>query len=288
MQEKTKQIMLDILAAVFGSAFVAIGVALFTAPNNIAPGGVSGLATAVASLLNNKVTIGILSLIFNIPIVIMGLKKLGLRPIITTLLATVLLSVFIDLAGMISKGYTNNTLMAAVAGGVFCGIGTGILFIRGSSTGGTDLLSLVLKVYFPNMEVGRILLIVDGLVVLFAVIIFHDIEVALYSVVTIFVSSRVVDAIVQGIDYAKVVYVITEKGEELSRVLIEKTDRSTTIIPAQGGYTGRDKSVLMIVVRRNEFYQTLGIIKEVDRAAFIIATSATEVHGEGFKPIEKD
>lgn len=284
-KERIRQILLDIASAVIGSALVGAGIAFFTAPNDIAPGGVSGLATAVSAIFGGKVSIGLLSFVFNIPIVILGLKRLGLKPILTTLFSTVLLSVFIDWFGSMYAGYTNNVLMASVAGGVATGLGTGILFIRGASTGGTDLLSLVLKTFFPNVDVGRLLLILDGCVVLVAVIVFKNIEVALYSAVTIFIGSKVVDAIVQGVDHAKVIYVVTEKGEEISRKLLSDIERGVTVIPAKGGYTNRDKSLLMVVVSRNEFAQTLGIIRSVDRESFVFASSATEVHGEGFKPL---
>ena len=285
-KERIRNFIIDVLIVLIGSALVGAGIALFTAPNRIAPGGVSGLATAVSSLLGGKISIGILSLIFNVPIVILGLKKLGLRPILTTLFATVLLSGFIDLFAAVFPVYTANTLMAALVGGVLCGAGTGILFVRGTSTGGTDLLSLVLKVYFPSMEVGKLLLLVDGLVVLFAVLIFKDIEVALYSIVAIFASSKTVDAIVEGVEYGKVIYIITDKGEQIRQTLLTETKRGVTVVPVKGGYTGGEKTMLMIVTGRFEFSKTIRIVTELDKQAFIITTNATEVHGEGFKPID--
>ncbi len=163
------------------------------------------------------------------------------------------------------------------------GAGTGLLFIRGASSGGTDLLTLIVKVFMPNADMGKILLVIDGTVVVIATLIFWDIDVALYSIVTIFVSTKVVDAIVQGVDYARLLYVITEKGEMICETLMDRIDRGVTIIPAKGGYTKKDKQILMVAAGRNQYAQTLRVIKETDKDAFIIATSATEVHGEGFK-----
>ena len=282
-KDKAKEFALDILIAVLGGAFVAAGIAMFTVPNDIAPGGVSGFATALSYLLENKVGVGLITILMNIPLLALALKCFGVRPLISTLIATGVSSIGIDIFAAFLPPYTNNPLLAAVLGGVLIGIGTGILFVRSASTGGTDLLSLIMKHYFPNLEASKTLLAIDGFVVLFAVIVFHNIDVALYSIVTIFVTSKVVDAIMQGVDHAKVIYVVTEKGEEINRKLAEDIGRGVTLLPAKGGYTGREKQLLTVIVKRHEFAQTLGTIKGVDSDAFIFITDATEVHGEGFK-----
>ena len=272
---------LDLLYSVAGSALVALAVAVFTVPNDIAPGGVSGLATALAYL--TPISVGVWALVLNVPLLLAAWRMLGLRALTMTLLATLLLSVFIDLFGAILPGYSNNELLAAVAGGVLSGLGVGILFLRGISTGGTDLAALLLKKPFPNVPNGIMLLLIDAGVVAVAVLIFRDIEVALYSAITIYLSSKVIDALAQGVDYAKVIYIITERGEEISRVLNEQTGRGTTLLSAQGGYTGKDKQMVVTVTRRNVLAQTLRLIKQTDPAAFTYVTDSTEVHGEGFK-----
>ena len=250
-------------------------------PNDIAPGGVSGLATALAYI--SPISVGAWTLLLNVPLLLAAWRLLGLRPLVFTLLATVLLSVFIDLFGYLLPGYTNNVLLAAVAGGVLSGLGVGLLFLRGISTGGTDLAALLLKKPFPNVPNGIMLLVIDALVVAIAVVIFRDIEVALYSAITIYLSSKVIDALAQGVDYAKVIYIITERGEEISRVLNERTDRGTTLLSAMGGYTGKSKHMVVTVTRRNVLAQTLRLIRETDPAAFTFVTDSTEVHGQGFK-----
>lgn len=276
-----KGFLLDLVYSVLGSAVVALAVAVFTVPNDIAPGGVSGLATALAYI--SPISVGVWTLLLNVPLLLAAWRLLGLRPLIFTLLATVLLSVFIDLFGYLLPGYTNNVLLAAAAGGVLSGLGVGLLFLRGISTGGTDLAALLLKKPFPNVPNGIMLLVIDALVVAIAVVIFRDIEVALYSAITIYLSSKVIDALAQGVDYAKVIYVITERGEEISRVLNERTDRGTTMLSAMGGYTGKSKHMVVTVTRRNVLAQTLRLIRETDPAAFTFVTDSTEVHGQGFK-----
>ena len=276
-----KGLLLDIFYSVLGSALVALGVAVFTVPNDIAPGGVSGLATALAYI--SPISVGVWALMLNVPLLLAAWRLLGLRPLIMTLLATVLLSFFIDFFGAVLPGYANTALLAAVAGGVLTGLGVGLLFLRGISTGGTDLAALLLKKPFPNVPNGIMLLIIDATVVAIAVLVFRDIEVALTSAIAIYVSSKVIDALAQGVDYAKVIYTITDHGEEVSRVLNLYTDRGTTLIPAQGGFTGKDKQLIITVTRRNVLVQTLRLIKQTDPAAFTFVTDSTEVHGEGFK-----
>lgn len=284
MKQSARAWALDILLLVAGSALVAAGLVLFTIPNDIAPGGVSGLATALAFV--SPVSVGVWTLLLNIPLVMLAWWKLGFRPLAKTILATVLLSGFIELFSRILPPYSNNVLLASVLGGVLCGVGMGAIFVRGATTGGTDLISLLLNRAFPNLSVGSLLLIVDATVVVFAVFVFRNIEVALYSIVTIFATTRTIDAIMQGVDHAKVIYIVTERAEDILALLAEELGRGVTVLQGRGGYTKRDKHVLMLVVRRNSFAQTLKSIKQIDKQAFIFVTDATEVHGEGFKPME--
>ncbi len=263
---------------------VAAGLVLFTIPNDIAPGGVSGLATALAYL--SPISVGVWTLLLNIPLIALAWWKLGFRPLIKTIVATLLLSGLIELFLRILPPYSNNVLLASVLGGVLCGVGMGIIFVRGGTTGGTDLVSLLLNRVFPNVSVGALLLIVDATVVVFAVLVFRNIEVALYSIVTIFANTRTIDAIMQGVDHAKVIYIVTERGEDILALLADELGRGVTVLQGRGGYTRRDKNVLMLVTRRNSFAQTLKAVKTIDKKAFIFVTDATEVHGEGFKPME--
>ena len=276
-----KGFLLDLVYSVLGSALVALAIAVFTVPNDIAPGGVSGLATALAYI--TPISVGVWALMLNVPLMLAAWRLLGPRPLTLTLLATVLLSFFIDLFTYFLPGYSNNELLAAVAGGVLSGLGVGILFLRGISTGGTDLAALLLKKPFPNVPNGIMLLLIDASVVVIAVLVFRDIEVALYSAIAIYLSSKVIDALAQGVDYAKVIYIITEHGDEISRVLNERTDRGTTLVSARGGYTGGDKHMVITVTRRNVLAQTLRLIRQTDPKAFTFVTDSTEVHGEGFK-----
>ena len=279
-EKKGIQVLYDILVCIIGSALVGTALSVFTIPNEIAPGGISGLSTALAYVLGVRVSV--LSLVLNIPIMLAAYRLLGKRSFFYTLLSTALLSGFIELASFLPV-YTGNILIAAVYGGVLSGIGIGILFLRNITTGGTDLIALMLHKAFPNVPNGTILAVIDGIVVLIAVLVFQKIEVALTSVLTIYFSSKVIDLIAQGVDYAKVIYIVTDKGKELSAVLNSSTDRGNTVIKAFGGYTGAEKQLVITVTRRNVLAQTLRLIHATDPAAFTFVTDSTEVHGEGFK-----
>ncbi|MDO4572608.1 MAG: YitT family protein [Clostridia bacterium] len=284
MKQSLRAWLIDALAIVAGSALLAAGLVLFTIPNDIAPGGVSGLATALAHI--TPVRVGLWSLLLNLPIIALAWWKLGFLPIVKSIAATILYALFIDLFSPLLPAYSNNPLLAAVLGGVLTGAGMGVIFVRGASTGGTDLVSLMLGRVFPGFSIGTLLLFVDALVVIFAVCVFRDIEVALYSIVTIFAATKTIDAIMQGVDHAKVLYVVTERGGEVLALLAGELGRGVTVIEAQGGYTRRSKQMLTLVMRRSDFSATLKAVKRADPAAFLFVTNASEVHGEGFKPLE--
>lgn len=276
-----KDLVIDILLSLVATAIMGLAYAVFTIPNDIAPGGVSGLATALADII--PLSVGVLSLLFNIPLLILCWKSMGIRNLVFTLMCTAFLSFFIDFFDTVIPGYTNNVMLASLYGGVISGFGIGLLFLRGLSTGGTDLFALLIKKVFPNTPSGTLLLMTNAAVVVVAMLIFQNLEVGLYSVITIFVSSKVIDAITTGVDYAKVIYVITSKGEYLASQLMEVASRGTTLLPAVGGYTKEEKQMVMIVTRRSTVSTCLRTIRKADPSAFAFVVDSNEVHGEGFK-----
>ena len=276
-----KDLAFDLIFTVLGTALVGFALAMFTIPNDIAPGGVSGLATALAFI--TPIHVSVWTLMMNIPLMIAAWRRLGARAIFFTLISTVLLSFFIEIGTLYLPQYRSNVLVASLMGGVVSGLGMGMLFIRGVSTGGTDLLALILKKLLPNVPTGTLLMFVDAAVVVAATLIFRDFDVAIYSAITIFTTSKVIDTITQGVDYAKVIYTVTERGDEVVRTLNAFTDRGTTLIPAVGGYTGGGKQIVMTVTKRNVLAQTLRLIRQADPKAFTFVVDSTEVHGEGFR-----
>ena len=276
-----RAVLIDLVYTVVGTALVGFALSMFTVPNDIAPGGVSGLATALAYI--TPIRVSAWTLMMNIPLMIAAWRKLGPRAIFYTLIATLLLSFFIEIGERFLPKYISDTLVASLMGGVVSGLGMGMLFIRGISTGGTDLLALILKKLLPNLPTGTLLMFVDATVVVIATLIFRDFDVAIYSAITIYVCSKVIDALTQGVDYAKVIYTVSSHGEEIARALNENTDRGSTLIPAFGGYTGESKQIVMTVTRRSVVAQTLRLIRQTDPKSFSFVMDSTEVHGEGFR-----
>ncbi|MDL2236041.1 YitT family protein [Christensenellaceae bacterium OttesenSCG-928-L17] len=281
MSKNIRTILIDSLFILIGTSVTALGIAVFTIPNRIAPGGLSGLATAISYI--SHIPVGMLTLALNVPLLIIAWRRMGLRALFKTLVSTVLLSVFIDIFSAHLPHYTNNVLLAALTGGVVTGAGMGLLLLRGISTGGTDLIGLMVHKSRPTFSLGQLLMALDTLVVLIAVLVFRDLEVALYSVVTLMVASKTIDALQQGIDHAKVIYIITGEGERILQSLAGDMGRGVTVLPARGGFTGEEKMMLMTIARRSEVASTLQIVRTLDSAAFTILSDASAVYGEGFK-----
>ncbi len=286
--------MWDAVSIIFGCMIMAFGMVMFTIPNNIAPGGLSGLATALSYLISEtlgvSVGVGVLTFAMQVPIILIAMKMFGLKALITTLITAIAYSGSIELVSLIPNLYTHtdNLLLAAVMGGAAIGLGVAILFMRGLATGGTDTVSMVLRVKFPRIRAGSLMMAVDAVVVLVAVIIFGNIEVALYSGIGIFVMGKVIDAVMQGFDYARVFFIITDRDEAILHALAEEMGRGVTEIRVRGGYTHEDKKMLMTVARKGDVSLTLKLIKRVDPGAFLIMFNATEVIGKGFKDIAKE
>lgn len=279
--KKIRAALADILFIIVGCALIALGLSVFTVPNNIAPGGLSGIATAVAHLTGMPV--GTLTLLFNIPLIIIAWRRLGFKPLIKTVAATLLLSVLIDVFGEIIPPYTSNVLFAALISGVIMGLGMGLLLVRGISTGGTDLIGLLVKRVRPAFSMGQLLMAIDTVVVIFAVFVFKDIEIALYSVFTIAVTSKTIDAVQEGIDHAKVIFIVTAQQDAILNKLADEMGRGVTVLPARGGFTREEKAMLMTIARRSEVTSTLQVVRALDPEAFTILSDASAVYGEGFK-----
>ena len=207
-QQKKRDVLLDVLTVLFACPLISAAIAVFNVPNDIAPGGVAGLSTALAEVFP-PISVGVWMVMLNTPLLLAAWRRFKRRALVMTLAATGSVAVLVDIFGLLLPAYSNNPLLAAIAGGTFTGLGAGLLLQRGISTGGTDLLALLLRRIFPNLRTGMLMLCIDISVVTFAVIVFKDIEVALYSAIAIFIVSKIVDAIAQGVDYAKVIYTVT-------------------------------------------------------------------------------
>jgi len=302
----------DYLLIFIGSLITALGINIFIVPNKIAPGGVSGIATVIYYISNQTLPVGTVMLILNVPLFIIGFKYIGKRFIARTLVSTILLSFLIDVthsvslhiynnylvtsfnlpadssvsAAVLTTGYSTDILLHAIFGGVLMGIGLGIVLRSGATTGGTDLAAKIMNHFVPGLTVGQYLLLIDGGIVLLAAVTFKSVLLALYSIITLFLTSKTIDAIVEGVNFAKSVYIISDKTDEIANAIMKELERGVTSLKGKGMYTRKDRDVLLCVLRRGQLTQLKQIVKSIDPKAFVILSDVREVLGEGFKTYE--
>ena len=271
---------------ILGSTLFALGFALFLAPNSINTGGISGLAMVLVEVLGIG-SVGSLSSLVNLPLFVLGGLKIGRRFFAGSLLGMLLSSVLIDAFSGLSFA-TPEPLLGVLYGGVICGFGLGVVFVSGTSTGGSDILVRLLKLRYRNVPIGQISMIFDGLVVILTGIAFQDVSKALYSGVTVFLCGKMVDAVVYKFDYSKVALIISPAYEAIAGEIGKKLDRGATFLHAEGSYSGNSTKVVLVAVKKQQLAELTELVSELDPNAFIIVQEAHQVLGDGFKRYSKD
>lgn len=272
----------DYLVIAAGAAAYALSVAFFTAPNGIAPGGVTGLATVLHTVL--YVPIGATALVFNIPLFVWGAIESGTRFIFRTVFATALVSLFIDAFSLFVVSYQGDLIIASIFGGILGGSGMGLIFLRGGSTGGTDIIARNVNARYPHISVGSIVLLTDAVVITLSALVYGSLENALYAVITIFTSAKMIDAVVFGFsrDNGKLLIIVTADAPAAADAIITRADRGVTVLSAHGGYSKSPLGVILCAVRPHDVYRVKTTVTDVDSSAFIITTTATAISGNGF------
>lgn len=277
-----KQTIIDYIIIAIGAFIFSFGIAMFTSPNNIAPGGVSGIGTMLNHLFN--IPIGSVIIAVNIPLFIFSFKKFGRSFFKKSLFATFLTSSLIDILPFIlEKHYVYSPLLASIFGGVSIGVGVGIIFLRGGTTGGADILAKLIRLKYPHFSLGTLVFIIDAIIVISTLFVYGSIEALLYSTVSFFVTSRAVDAIIFGAARSKMLLIITTQPQQIAKRIMNDIQHGVTLIPASGAYTNEEKTILLSVVRPNEVAEINKIVKEIDRSAFTVITESNEVFGYGFQ-----
>lgn len=275
-----KHIILEISGTILGAFIIAIAVSLFLLPNKLSSGGVAGIATITYYLFN--MPMGISMLIINIPLFLMSILKIGKAFFVKSIIGTISLSVFIDILDKITP-LTEDKFLACIYGGILMGVGTAIILKVNSSTGGTDLFSYIAKIYKPTMKVGEIIFLIDIAIVALNMIFLREIEIGLYSAIAIYLMGKIIDILFEGIYFTKLIYIVSDKTEEIAKKIGEELGRGTTGIYGKGMYTNKDKLLLMCAVTRKDVARTMQIIKKIDKNSFVIVTNSREVLGLGFK-----
>lgn len=280
--KKVQTIAVDYLVIAAGAVLYAMSVVIFTAPNNIAPGGMTGVATMLNYLFS--LPLGTMIFVLNIPLFIWGAIENGISFLTKTIIGTALVSVSIDVLTPILPIYTGDAILAAGFGGVLHGIGLGLIFYRGGSTGGTDIVALNIHKHFPFVSTGTIILITDIAILVMVFFVYQSIESVLYALLTIFVSIKVIDAVSYGTSRGngKLMFVITDYHSKVSDGIMQNLHRGVTLLSGKGAYSGTNKQIIMCAVRPQEVYKITSIIKSIDSHAFVIVTTAGIIKGEGF------
>lgn len=271
-----------------GSIVYSVGIGLLLDPNGLAPGGMIGIAMILSRVLSRAgigmLGTGILYFVLNIPIMILGVIKLGIRFMASSFLVVVLNSVVIDSLSHYGA-VTNDRLLAAVVGGALVGIGLGLIFLAGTTSGGMDIIIKLIKKKHPHMKTGFLFMAIDLSIVALTGIVFRDFDLAMYAAIAVFVSGRAMNYVLYGSDEARLIFIISKENVSIAHLILESLEAGVTFLHGNGAYTGEDKNVIMCVVRRNVVPKLQEIVKSADERSFMIITSANEIYGEGYKNI---
>ncbi len=267
-----------------GAVIYAMGIALFLDPNHLAPGGLTGIAIILNQFL--PLETGTIIFLFNVPLIIWGYLKLGRTLIFRTFYCVLVTTTLID---SINKTYggaiTNDLIISAIAGCGMVGIGIGLIMKQGSTTGGSDIIVRLLRKKFPHIKTSALFSVFDYTVVAISAIVFKDIVLALYALIAVTVSAYVLDKVLYGTDEAKLLYIISDQSQPITEKLLKDLEVGVTFIQGKGAYSGKEKDVIMVAMRKVLAPKAEEIVKEVDPTAFMIITSASEIYGQGHKNI---
>lgn len=272
--------MLDLLCDLAGSFFYATGIYIFARAANFAPGGVSGLALIINYLWG--LPIGFMTLILNVPLVLISYRFVGKKFLLKTMRSMIVCTIFLDIVFPHFPVYTGNQFLAALYSGVFLGTGLAFFYMRGSSSGGTDLLTMSIKVLHPHLSVGAVTLAIDVVIILLGWPVFQNVDAVLYGMVATAVTSIVMDKLLYGVGAGKLVLIVSGRGQAVADYIAEKYNRGSTMCDVLGTYTGEKRQMLFCACSMTEAYKIRSAAYHIDKNSFVMITEASEVFGEGF------
>lgn len=267
------------LFAIIGTMVTGFAIGAFLTPNMIVGGGASGISTILFHTFG--IQPGVSFFIINILFLLIGLTILGRQFILKTLIGITLLSLFTQIFSLFPI-YTENLILSAIFGGVLYGLGIGMSFAAGASTGGTDIIGRIIQTKFSFVPIGKMLLFVDGIIIIISFAIFNNIELTLFGIFTLFVSSYSIDFIIGKLNVSRIAFVITGKGEEISKTLVSTSPRGVTLIDVKGVYTDSEKQMLFCALKESESEEFQRKILEIDKSAFIVFSESQRIKGNGF------
>ena len=277
---KIKNILRDLFLVVSGSAIFSISVNMFSSPNNIVQGGLTGIGTVMNYLFS--LPIGAVMLVLNIPLFALALKQLRLKFVIKTVISTFIFTSLIDLGAYIIPAYKGDVLLGCIFCGVLSGVGLALVFLTGSTTGGTDIIAMLIRKKRPDISVGNIMLLADLGVIGLSFLVYGKIESIMYAVIVIFISAKAIDFVLYGREHTKLILIITTRKEQLLSSILLEIGRGASVIPVTGGYTGKEKNLILCAAKKIEIREILRLTADSDPEAFTVICDAGQVIGKGF------
>ena len=281
MKKKILKRLLDLIIVATGSAIFALSVVLLLNPYNIVPGGITGISMLIFELFP-VLPIGTMILILNVPVFIISWRLLGREFLLYSGFGILISSILIDVLGNVLPPIEIEPFLAAIFGGLLMGIGLGIMLMRGATTGGSSMIARLLKIPFPSMNIGSLLLIIDGVIAIAAGFVFGSANNMLYAIITIYISAKAIDGLLYGLNVERMAFIISEHIPEIVKEISARLHRGATILHGEGSYSGEERKIILCAVKRQQIATLKNLIKEVDPKAFMILTEAYEVLGEGF------
>ncbi len=280
--KNVKKIFVDYLYIIVGSFILALAINMFLVPLKISTGGISGVAMIFLYVF--KIPLSVTNFVLNAILFILGYKLLNKNALVKTIVGIISLSVFLEIT-LVFGTYAEDILISSLFGGILVGVGVGLVVLKEASTGGSDFAALMIHKKLQHISLAKIIFAIDFIVILASGIVFENYTILFYSLISLYVSSKVADYILISGDYAKSVYIITSKSDEVANYVLNDMERGVTGIYSKGYYSNNDSVMLMCIVRAKEVPHILNLVKECDKDAFIIVSEVREVRGEGFKEI---
>ena len=277
---KIKYLLRDLCLVVAGSAIFSVSVNMFSAPNNIVQGGLTGIGTVANYLFS--LPIGTVMLVLNIPLFALALRHLRLKFVIKTVVSTFIFTTLIDLGTYVIPPYKGDMLLGCIFCGMLSGTGLALVFLTGATTGGTDIIAMLIRKKKSGISMGNIMLLADLVVILLSFVVYREIESIMYAVIVIYISAKAIDFVLYGREHTKLIFIITAKKDAVLSAILLEIGRGASVLPVTGGYTGKDKSLILCAAKKMQIREILRLTQAKDSEAFTIVCDAGQVIGEGF------
>ena len=277
---KIKYILRDLCLVISGSAIFSLSVNMFSAPNNIVQGGLTGVGTVANYLFS--LPIGTVMLILNIPLFALALRHLRLKFVIKTVISTFIFTTLIDLGAYFIPSYKGDMLLGCIFCGILSGVGLALVFLTGATTGGTDIIAMLIRKKKTNISMGNIMLFADLVVILLSFVVYREIESIMYAVIVIYISAKAIDFVLYGREHTKLIFIITAKKDAVLSAILLEIGRGASVLPLTGGYTGKEKNLILCAAKKIQIREILRLTQAKDPQAFTVVCDAGQVIGEGF------